>query len=112
GAQFLVAVGFASAARAELHEVEIAFTQRNKPHKNEKLQPAVKLRWLQTDAANQEIDPLIRCESGAALPVVIQIEIGELDRSEVLDPEGASLSKAMLIHSALWHAERLQAKDR
>jgi len=25
------------------------------------------------------------------LPVVIQIEIGELDRSEVLDPEGASL---------------------
>ena len=55
------------------------------------------MRRLHADAAYQQVNPLVRRELAAALPVFVQVERGELDRLEPLDPERASLALLLLV---------------
>ncbi len=45
----------------------------------------------------QQVDPLVGRELAAALPVFVQVERGELDRLQALDPERAPLPLGLLV---------------
>ena len=62
--------------------------------RKQQLQPAVEVRWLQADGAEQQVDPLVGRELAAACPVLVEVEGGKLDRLEVLDPERAPFARA------------------
>ena len=49
------------------------------------------------DAADQQVDPLVGRELAAALPVLVEVEGGELDRLEPVDPERAPLAGGLLV---------------
>ena len=47
--------------------------------------------------AEQQVDPLVGGELAAALPVLVEVERGKLDRLEALDPERAPLPLGLLV---------------
>src|SRR5438132_1501209 len=53
--------------------------------------------WLQANAANQQINPLISTELTAALPVILEVEGSELDWFHIFNPERAAFSPGILI---------------
>src|SRR6266446_8866925 len=52
---------------------------------------------FQTDAANEQINPLLRTELAAALAIICEIKAGELDRPHILNPERTAFPLGILI---------------
>ena len=84
---FLDDVALAGATRTELHEVVIPLCQRDEPNKEKQLQPPRHLGWLVPHAPHHEVDPLVGGEVATDLAVLLEIERGDLDRRELVDPE-------------------------
>ncbi len=97
GRQLLVGVALAGPPWAEFDEVVVRLAEREQPDQEEQLQPAVEVGRLHADAADQQVDPLVGRELAAALPVLVEVERGELDRLEALDPERAPLPLGLLV---------------
>ena len=71
--------------------------ERQQPDQEEQLEPPVEVGRLHADAADQQVDPLVGRELAAALPVLVEVERGKLDRLEALDPERAPLPLGLLV---------------
>ena len=88
GRELLNRVALAGATRTELHEVVVALAERNEACEEEQLQPTLHDRGLVADAANHQVEPLVRGQLGALLAVLLEVERGKLDGDELVDPEG------------------------
>ncbi len=73
------------------------FAERQQPQQEEELHPPLEVGRLQADAAHQQVDPLVGRELAPAAAVLLQIERGDLDGLQALDPEGAFLALLLLV---------------
>lgn len=89
--EFLIAVALPGFPWAEFDEVVVGLGQRDQAGQVMQLLAAVEVRRFEADGPQEQVDPLVGRELAAALPVLFEVERGELDRLQPLDPEGAPL---------------------
>ena len=84
---FLDDVALAGAPGPQFDEVVIPLAQGNEAGQEQELQAPRHLRRLVAHAAHGEVDPLVRRELGPLALVLLQVEGGDLDRGQLVDPE-------------------------
>src|SRR5712691_4452036 len=94
GTHLLVDEALASTARPELDNVTVLFHEGHEPqHVVQLLTLRVRrVRGFIAYGAQQQIQPLVPSETLAPADEIVDIAAGELDRADMLDPEGAILA--------------------
>jgi hypothetical protein len=80
-------VALARTARPELDQVVVALRERDEAHEEEQLQAPRHLARLVAHAAHDEVEPLVGRELAADAAVLLEVEGGDLDGRELVDPE-------------------------
>ena len=93
-------VALARAAWAKLDEVVVPLRQGNEPHQEEQLQPPGHLAGLIAHAAHDEIDPLVRRELPADVSILVEVEGGDLNRRQLVDPERVLAPRLFVVFEA------------
>ena len=84
---FLDDVALAGAPGPKFDEVVVPLAERDQPGQEQELQAPRHLRRLVAHAAHDEVDPLVGRELGPLALVLLQVEGGDLDRRQLVDPE-------------------------
>ena len=88
GTHLLVKVTLACATRPQFYSVVVALHERHHPQEQDVLGAGGEAAWLETDAPQEELLPLVRGELLAARGQVVQDSaLGKLDRAQGPDAE-------------------------
>jgi len=85
GREFRVDVGLAGALRAQLDQIVVPLNVRDEAEQLEQLAATAKGFRLEADALHQQVDPLIGCEGRPQVPILLVVDLGDLDRLDGLE---------------------------
>ncbi len=98
--QLLHRVTFAGATWPQLDQIVVPFAEWDESGQEQQLQPPLHIHWLVSHAADHEIEPLVAGEIGAESAVFVEIERGELDGYELVDPKRILAPSVLVIFKA------------